>query len=161
MEKLRPNQVLAEIKKELQKHTDKQHWGICSTPVEQLRSILQRYQDIARRHLQGAEDFRDQMLVWLRAMSLTLTMTGNAATHAEKGARLRGTIEIIEKLIRNLQNEKFDFSRTYWHSAWDDDFRSDYPVRDLLHENHDLKARLKEAQETIGKLMSAEQQEGE
>jgi hypothetical protein len=69
-----------------------------------------------------------------------LEMVGNGYTHQEKGARLRGMIELLEGNIEKLQNAQLDFTRTYWH--WEDAFKSDFPTRELVRRIHELESEV-------------------
>jgi DNA repair exonuclease SbcCD ATPase subunit len=123
-------------------------WG--SDTADRLRHVVEHFRSVAASALAGSERFRDDMLAYLRAMSLCLEMTGNAQTHSEKNARLRGAIEVIERAIESLRNERFDFSRSYWR--WPDPFKSDFPTRELMRSLHQTKDELKEAREEIARL---------
>lgn len=127
----------------IEQHARKQHWSSGSNEFERIREIVSHYEEAARNANFGAERFRDQMVLNLRAISMCLEMTGNAGTHSEKNARLRGALEIIERIVSQLQEEKFDFSRTYWRFSVDS-YRTDYPVRELLDSVHRLKEELSE-----------------
>lgn len=144
----------------LREHEDKQHRQFASNEAERLTYILRNYQDTATSALGGAEAFRDEMVTWLRALAICLDMVGNASTHSEKNARLRGAIEVLERVITKLKEEKFDLSRVYWR--WGDGFetfRSDYPMREFIRRNNDLKRELEEAQKTIAELSKSENAE--
>jgi hypothetical protein len=71
-------------------------------------------------------------------------MTGDPATHAEKNARLRGAIELLETAIEKLRYQNleslFDIYR------WPDLFRSEWPTRRLMERIHDLERQVKDLQ---------------
>jgi hypothetical protein len=71
-------------------------------------------------------------------------MTGNAGTHAEKNARLRGAIELLESAVEKLRHQHLEDLFSIYH--WPDVFRSDYPTRSLMERIHDLERQLKELQ---------------
>lgn len=108
-----------------------------------VNNVIEHYRALAANALQNTKNFRDDVIVWLRAMSLVLEMTGNAATHREKGARLRGCIEMIESAMQKLRAAEIGFQSTYYH--WDDIFRSDFPVRSYIEKIHKLQDELKAA----------------
>lgn len=97
-----------------------------------------------------SERFRDDLHAWLRGMAICLDMVGNAGTHSEKNARLRGAIEVTEQTIQKVIDQRFNFDNPYWR--WKDTFASDFPTREILEQKHrladevqDLKRQLAEA----------------
>src|SRR5689334_11973203 len=85
---------LEEIQKLIDEHQSKQnyHRGFGS-PSENVKAILREYEDKTTRAYSDVRQVRDDMVTYFRALALVLTMTGEAQTHAEKNARLRGAIE--------------------------------------------------------------------
>jgi hypothetical protein len=123
---------------------------VMGDPTSRLKAVIMHYRNIATSALSGCERFRDDLHAWLRGMVICLEMTGNAQTHAEKGARLRGAIELTEGVIEKIINARFDFNNYYWR--WKDTFSSDFPTREILDQKHrlqgevnDLKRQLAEA----------------
>lgn len=104
--------------------------------------MIRHYQNIATNQLAGVKATRDDMLVWLRALAMVAEMAGNAGTHAEKNARLRGMVELIEAAIQKLREQEFNFQWSTWHMP--DIFRSDYPVVQYIRRIHELEAQLRE-----------------
>lgn len=109
---------------------------------DRIAAILRDERETTVKALSGASRFRDDLLTYLRAMSMILTMTGNASTHAEKGARLRGAIELIESVIRTLQEMRFEATYTNWSHV--DVFASDYPTRHYVERIHELERELED-----------------
>lgn len=136
---------LAEVDEMVRQHQTKQnfHQGFGST-AERAKSVLREYEDKATSALSDVKAFRDDMLTYFRALVLILTMTGEAATHAEKAARLRGAIELLESAIEQLRKKDLDLLFSMWR--WPDLFRSDWPTRRLMERIHDLERELKDAQ---------------
>lgn len=134
---------LAEIETLLREHQAKQKFsqGYGST-AERARSSFMHYEDKATRALSDVKVFRDDMLVYFRALVLILTMTGEAGTHAEKAARLRGAIELLEQAIEQLRNKDLETLFSMW--KWPDLFRSDWPTRRLMERIHDQERELNE-----------------
>jgi hypothetical protein len=100
---------------------------------------LRHYEDKAVSALRDTKQFRDDMLTYFRALVIVLDMTGNAATHAEKNARLRGAVELLEQMAERLRLE-IVFSHFHWRDA----FASDWPTRRLLERVHELERELSE-----------------
>ena len=136
---------LEEIRALIREHQDKQRISQgFGTPAQLVKSVLREYEDKTTKAYSDVNHFRNDMLTYFRAMSLILTMTGEAATHAEKNARLRGAIELIEAAVEKLRRQNleslFDIYR------WPDLFRSDWPTRRLMERIHDLEQQVKDLQ---------------
>jgi len=109
---------------------------------QRVEHMLRFYKDRAVNQMRGSKELRDDMLVYLRAMSMIVSQAENAGTHGEKNARLRGVIEMCETAISQLRKEEFNFnSNFYWR---EDIFRSDYPVRYYIDKIHTLEHKLQE-----------------
>lgn len=114
----------------------------CGTPEERLRRILQQYNTVSTQALCGAKSFRDDVIVDLRAIAMIMQMIGDAGTHKEKAARLRGCIELIERQLHSLRETEFNFDRQWFQH--EDVFRSDFPTRQLMERIHSLEDELKQ-----------------
>ncbi len=142
---------LEEIRELIREHQQKQNYSQgFGTPAQIVKSILREYEDKTTKAYSDVKHFRDDVLTYFRAMALILTMTGEAATHAEKNARLRGAIELIESTVEKLRHQNleslFDIYR------WPDLFRSDWPTRRLMEKIHDLERQVKDIQPQPGEL---------
>lgn len=140
-----PETQLAEIQELIREHQEKQRYSQgFGSPAEKVKSILREYEDKTTKTYSDVKRVRDDMLTYFRALALILTMTGEAATHAEKNARLRGAIELLESAIEKLRNQNleslFDIYR------WPDLFRSDWPTRRLMDRIHDLEQQVRDLQ---------------
>jgi len=134
---------LAEMEALVREHQAKQnfHQGFGST-AERAKSVFMHYEDKATKALSDVKQFRDDMLTYFRALVLILTMTGEAGTHAEKAARLRGAIELLEQAIEQLRNKDLEMLFSMWR--WSDLFRSDWPTRRLMERIHEQERELSE-----------------
>jgi chaperonin cofactor prefoldin len=145
MELLEALSQLSEIQKLICEHQNKQnyHQGF-GTAAQRVKAILREYEDKTTKAYSDVKHVRDDMLTFFRALALVLNMTGEAATHAEKNARLRGAIELLETAIEKLRYQNleslFDIYR------WPDLFRSEWPTRRLMERIHDLERQVKELQ---------------
>lgn len=92
------------------------------------------------------KSFQDDMLTYLRSITLIATSIGNAYSHAEKDARLRGLISIIESGIQVVR-DGYESMLESWVYDKPDLFRSDYPVRAYIEKNKQLEAEIKELRE--------------
>lgn len=84
--------------------------------------------------------FRDDMHAYFRALIIVLDMTGNASTHAEKNARLRGAIELLERMVEQLRGR--DLEIIFSHYRWADAFASDFPTRRMMDRIHELESEI-------------------
>lgn len=144
-----PVAQLGEIEELIREHQEKQRYSQgFGSPAEKVKSILREYEDKTTKAYSDVKHFRDDMLTYFRALSLVLTMTGNAGTHAEKNARLRGAIELLESAIEKLRREHLEDLFSIYR--WPDVFRSDWPTRRLMERIHDLEAQLKDKEGANG-----------
>lgn len=84
------------------------------------------------------KSFKDDVLTYLRAITLVAETVGNGGTHKEKDARMRGLISQIESAIQRVRTEDKHLFNYYWGNP--DLFRSDYPVIEYLRQIRELKA---------------------
>lgn len=115
---------------------------------EHVHLIIRNYNRIAANSVSGQKNFQNDMVTHLKAISLVVDMIGNASTHAEKGARLRGLSELIETTIRKLQEKRVEFGYSWY--GWDDVFASDYPVRHYIDQIRQLEREKQELQNQLG-----------
>lgn len=124
-------------------HQEKLRIGLASASLaERVRHVIHEYHHKAVESLGQAKAFRDDVLIWLRAMSICVTMVGNAHTHKEKAARLRGLVEVIEGRCAKLREMSFDIafaSGGRW--PFEDVFASDYPSRYYIGRIQDCSGR--------------------
>lgn len=141
METMDWDKQVAAIEELIREHSDKLRWhqGFGS-PAEKVKALLRHYEDKATDALSNTKQFRDDMLTYFRALIIVLDMTGNASTHAEKGARLRGAIELLEHMVGQLRRK--DLEIMFSHFQWRDAFASDWPTRRLTDRIHELEAEI-------------------
>lgn len=135
--------TLKKIDDIVRKYEQEDRHSLATNLPERVEYIIRRYRDLATNELAGIKAVRDDMLVWLRAMAMIVDMAGNAATHQEKNARLRGIVELIETTLQKLSEQEFNFQSSYWHMP--DLFRSDYPTLEYVRRIRELESELKEA----------------
>lgn len=124
----------------IEEHSKIQRYHRCGDLPEMIRGIIDHYRQTATNALEASKRFNDDMVNYLRAMSMVLEMTGKASTHREKEARFRGCIELIESGIEKCRTRTFDLSNT-WHGE-PDLFRSDFPVRHWMDKVRELEAEV-------------------
>lgn len=129
--------ALRRIEALLKKHEDQiKYFYSTGSVVQRIEAVLRHYESQSVRALSTSKRFRDDVLVTFRALALIADMTGNAGTHAEKNARLRGMGELLEAAVKKLGDMAIEFADDYWH--YDDIFRSDYPVRHYKERIYEL-----------------------
>lgn len=135
----------------VKEHQAKQKIYHCAdTLAQRIRSVMDEYETTAAKALGVAKEFRDRIIIDLRALSMVLAMTDNASTHREKSARLRGATELIESAIRRLERLRFDISVCN-HPQFDDVFASDFPTRHYVERIHELEAQVAQLTEALPK----------
>lgn len=139
---------LAEMEDLIREHQRKQSYsqGFGST-AERAKAVFREYEDKATKALSDVKAFRDDMLTYFRALVLILHMTGEAGTHAEKAARLRGAIELLEQAIEQLRKKDLEMLFSMWR--WPDLFRSDWPTRRLMERIHDQERELEDLRKQV------------
>lgn len=138
-------QVEALMREHARKQSYSQSYG---SVAERAKAVFREYEDKATKALSDVKQFRDDMLTYFRALVLILHMTGEASTHREKAARLRGAIELLEQAIEELRKKDLEMLFSMWR--WPDLFRSDWPTRRLMERIHDQERELEELRKRVG-----------
>lgn len=121
----------------LKRHEESIHVGFSGGLFDRFASILNYYE----RHASDATAERKRMIedtiTYLRAFKMLTETIGMAGTHAEKAARLRGMVELLDSAIHKLREEQTDNVLNNWpHFRWG--AFSDYPfyvyINKRLHE---------------------------
>jgi hypothetical protein len=115
---------------------------------ERIESVMSEFENRTANALQAAKEFRDRMVIDLRALSMVVTMAGNASTHREKDARLRGASELLEGAIDRLQREQFDLA-VLRGPFFDSVFKSDFPTRHMVERIHELEREVEELNKAL------------
>jgi len=79
---------------------------------------------------------------YLRAIALVAASIGDAQTHKEKNARIRGLVAQIESAIKAV-NSGYEYLIDNNWTDRPDLFRSDYPVRQYLERANELQRKVK------------------
>jgi hypothetical protein len=111
-----------------------------------LEQAFRNLQNKEQNSLLKLKRFQDDILTFLRAIALVADSVGNAATHKEKSARMRGLIAQIESAIQKVRNGYEDLLTRYWYDK-PDLFRSDYPVLQYIQKSRQLEEELKALKE--------------
>jgi chromosome segregation ATPase len=102
--------------------------------------IIEHYECQRLGLLAKLKNFKDDVIVYLRALAMVANSVSNADTHAEKNARLRGMLSQLESAIKAVKEEQNDFLNEYWGTP--DLFRSDYPIREYVQKIRNLESKL-------------------
>lgn len=125
------------------------HWRMGDEPLsKRVLALVSFYQRTAAQSLSDSRAFLDDVLTWLRSFGMVVEMAGNAGTHAEKNARLRGLSELLESAAHKLQNSRVEFGYRWYEHV--DVFKTDYPVRHFVERIHELEHQLKQLQPQNG-----------
>lgn len=113
-----------------------------ATPIDRALANFLVLRSRYKKQLEEFQSFQSDVICYLRALALTVESTANGGTHAEKDARFRGVIALLETSIDRVRKSHSDFvSSHYWNQP--DLFRSDYPVRPLLDKLRQQEAEIK------------------
>lgn len=145
-----PRKQLADIKATLDKEGDRDRWHSCVPDIAAyVSTVLIRKRDMVTNTVVKSREFQQDVLTFMRAFVMTLEMVASASTHAEKAARLRGLMELVESAARKIREKQFRETETWSYSMSDDVFRCDYPVRHFIDKAREAEARAKALEEEI------------
>lgn len=147
------NDQLNGIRQRLREEQEHDRWHHSE---ETVIATLVRVLDHKRSHVAStiarSRDFQQDVLTFLRAFSLMLETVSGASTHAEKAARLRGLIELVETAATRVRERQFREQESWSYSMADDVFRCDYPVRHWIHKCREAEAKQQAAEEELKKV---------
>lgn len=112
--------------------------------LSRLKKVLEYYKHEQLKALSIVKAFREDVSIWMRAIAMVASTAGNASTHREKDARIRGLVSLVESCIQKIREEQKYFHEYYTDSP--DLFRSDYPVQQYIQEIRCLEAEIKRLQ---------------
>lgn len=134
-------------------------WKQTGPVQERVMHLIGHYRKTAVDAVTGAKAFRDDVLPWFKAMELVLATVGNAETHREKNARLRGAVELLQNAVEYLRRQEFDFARRGFDLPFES-FRSDLPTREFLGRIRELERELAVAKAQAAEPTSKEEERG-
>lgn len=137
------------LKKFIEQHEKSIHIYHAGDDVEKVAQIVNHYERIAAESIGKRKQFIEDALVYFRSVVMITETVGMAGTHAEKSARLRGLVELLNSVIEKLKHEQTENIMSNWQGFnWD---FSTYPYQSVLQkfdekkrENEELKSRLAE-----------------
>lgn len=110
--------------------------------MKRLLQLLTRRKNNEMTAIAQLKAFREDVMVWMRAVEMSVSAALDGGTHREKDARLRGAVSVIESAvgkIRNAQNKEY----SGWWREVPNVFQSDFPTRHLLDRIHELEGELR------------------
>ena len=135
------------IKDIIKRHSNSIHVHYSGDESEQIASILNHYERLAASAISNRKTLIDDALVYFRSVTMLFESVGMASTHAEKSARLRGLIELLQSAIKKLKNEKEEELLNNWHfMSWD---YSQYPYQSVLEKYGRMKAEHEELKKKL------------
>ena len=142
------DQSKTEIEQFIRQHEEILHTAFSGGLFERFTSIINTYQRYAAEATATRKQMIEDTVTYLQSFKMISEMVGLAETHAEKSARLRGMIELLDRSISKLKEEQSEDILNNWpHFRWGS--FSDYPYQSILEkfdvlrkENEDLKKKL-------------------
>lgn len=121
------------------------------TLAEQIQRCIDHYTRMAANAVGDAHEFKDSVVAWLRGMAISAQSVSWASTHAEKDARLRGLIEVIETAISNINEKRVNDRLSSWRGVVDSWGKSDFPTREMRRRILDQQEEIERLKKSIGK----------
>jgi len=140
------SEAVLKIDKVLKKYEDDIQYGFSGEYHTKIRNIISHFQQETAKAISTKKALVEDCVVYFRSVVMLAESVGMAETHAEKSARLRGLVQLLESAIVKLRNSQGDELMHNWQYF---DFNiSDYPyravLRNLQRENQEMKRRLGE-----------------
>lgn len=149
-------EIIDKIKAIVKEHEDKRHSSYGASLDKRVDWIIRGYSEKTASAISESKQIVDDVVTYFRAVTIIAESIGNASTHAEKGARLRGLIEMLESAITSLRKVEFGISsRNY---GYIDLFRSNFPMAHYLEQIHTLQYEKEELQKQLGIEISEDKQ---
>lgn len=113
------------------------------TLADRVQRCIDHYTRMAAQAVSDSHGFRDATVSWMRAIAINAQAVSWASTHAEKDARLRGLIEVIETAISKIDERRFDDRLSRWNGVVDSWMKSDFPTREMRRRIFELEDEIK------------------
>lgn len=110
--------------------------------VNVVKSAVYRLEQKEKNQVLKFKAFQDDILTYLRAIALVADTVGNADTHKEKNARMRGLLAQIESAIQVVRDGA-EYLLTGYYTGMPDLFRSNYPVQQYINRCRELENEIK------------------
>lgn len=142
-------ETVDKLKRFIESHEKSIHIYHAGDDSEKVAQIVNHYEKIAAQGIGAKKQMIEDTLVYFRSVVMITESIGLAGTHAEKAARLRGLIELLQSAITKLKQEKEEnlLNNWSWYS-WD---FSTYPYENILRKFDDLKRENESLKEALAK----------
>lgn len=129
--------LIKKIKEVILRHEKSQHHYYAGDEADEIQAIISSYESTAANAIDSNRQMTEDTLVYFRSVVMITESIGMAGTHAEKAARLRGLIELLNSAITKLKNKQSDEILNNWRwMSWD---YSTYPYQSILSKMEELK----------------------
>lgn len=134
---------LQDVSNAIQKIASERRWHLGSNYLpDQITALVDHAGREGNNAVREMKSLLENLISHLRGMEIVVDMVGNASTHSEKNARLRGLAEVIQTAIKRATEFSYDFSWKHWGN-YNDLFKSDFPMRDVMQQLHQKDAEIK------------------
>jgi hypothetical protein len=153
LKELQPAAEVMELKKVHEfveaKQKEFRSYFSCGSLLDQVAHVVETAERGSRTAIADKRKLIEDALVYFRSVILIAESIGMAATHAEKAARLRGLIELLNSAISKLRNDQQEHLLQNWESfSWG---YSDYPYHRILEKYSELERQNKQMKEALEK----------
>lgn len=143
-------QKLQDVSNAIQKVASERRWQLHSNHMpDQITALVDHAEREGNNAVREMKSLLENLISHLRGMEIVVDMVGNASTHTEKNARLRGLGEVIQTAIRRATEFSYDFSWKHWGN-YNDLFKSDFPMRDVMRKLNEKDAEIKRLKALAG-----------
>ena len=137
------------LKSLIESHEKSIHIYHAGDDADKVAQIIRHYERCAADAIGARKQMIEDTLVYFRSVVLITESIGLAGTHAEKAARLRGLIELLQSAITKLKQEKEESLLNNWSwYSWD---FSTFPYENILRRFDELKRENESLKESLAK----------
>lgn len=136
-------QQLQDLRNAIQKMASDRRWHLHTNYLpDQIVALVDHAEREGNNAVREMKSLLENLISHLRALEIVASMVGNGNTHAEKNARLRGLIEVLQTAIHRATEFSYDFSWKHWGN-YNDLFKSDFPMRDVVRKMNEKDAEIR------------------
>ncbi|MFT3679451.1 MAG: hypothetical protein QM791_04210 [Ferruginibacter sp.] len=131
------NEIMQELEAAVKAHEKTARTHFTGSLTDRLNSLVNHYRHDTANMVAKRKELIENTLVYFRSVAMISESIGMAGTHAEKSARLRGLIELINSAISKLRKEQEEDILSNWNFfSWD---HATYPYLRVLEKFNELK----------------------
>lgn len=143
-------QQLQELRNLIEKIASEHNWYLNTRHLpDQIAALVDHAGREGNNAVREMKSLLENLISHLRALEIVASMVGNGNTHAEKNARLRGLIEVLQTAIHRATEFSYDFSWKHWGN-YNDLFKSDFPMRDVTRKLQEKDTEIKRLKALAG-----------